>query len=178
MLTLKGEKVYLRALEPEDLEFLFNLENDEEFWEISATSTPFSRYILKQYLENAHKDIYEVKQLRLVICEMDASPAGLIDLFELDPLNRRAALGIIIKNRKDRNKGFGSEALHLFCTYCFTYLGLHQVYANVGAENIASKILFEKAGFTKTAQKLDWNLVNGDFKDELTYQLINDKNVH
>ncbi len=178
MLTLKGEKVYLRALEPEDLEFLFDLENDEEFWEISAAGTPYSRYILKQYLENAHKDIYEVKQLRLVICEMDASPAGLIDLFDLEPLHRRAAIGIIIKNKKDRNQGFGSEALQLFCNYCFVHLGLHQVYANVGAENVSSKILFEKEGFIKTAQKLDWNLVNNDFKDELTYQLINDRNVY
>ncbi len=47
MLTLKGEKVYLRALEPEDLDFLFEVENNEDFWEVSATSAPFSRYLLK-----------------------------------------------------------------------------------------------------------------------------------
>ena len=85
MLTLTGEKVYLRALEPDDLEFLFSVENNEEFWEVSSTSTPYSRFILKQYLENAHKDIYEVKQLRLVICEKNGSPTGFIDLFDFDP---------------------------------------------------------------------------------------------
>lgn len=177
MLTLKGEKVYLRALEPEDLEFLFDVENTEEFWEVSATSTPYSRYVLKQYLENAHKDIYEVKQLRLVICELNATPLGLIDLFEFEPRHRRAAIGIIIESKTNRNKGFGTEALKLLCDYCFTHLDLHQVYANVGADNASSRLLFEKSDFELTARKKDWNLINGSFQDELTYQLIN-KNVY
>lgn len=177
MLTLKGEKIYLRALEPEDLDFLFEIENNEDFWEVSATSTPYSRYVLKQYLENAHRDIYEVKQLRLVICEYDHSCTGLIDLFDFEPRHRRAAIGIIIKNRSNRNKGFGTEALKLLCDYCFTHLDLHQVYANVGVNNTSSKLLFKKSGFVLTAQKKDWNLINGSFQDELTYQLIN-KNVH
>lgn len=173
MLTLKGELVYLRALEPEDLDFLFEVENNEEFWEVSATSVPFSRYILKQYLENSHKDIYEVKQLRLVICTMAGEPAGFVDIFDFDPKNRRAALGILIVNRVNRNKGYGAETLKLICAYCFTHLGLHQVYASVGEDNTTSKLLFEKTGFELTATKKDWNLVDGEYKAELTYQLIN-----
>lgn len=177
MLTLKGEKIYLRALEPDDFEFLFSVENDEEFWEVSSTSTPFSKFILRKYLENSHRDIYEVKQLRLVICEQDGTPAGFIDLFDFEPKHQRAALGIVIKNIHQRKKGFATEALQLLCKYSFTRLGLHQVYANVGIDNVSSQNLFEKAGFSKTAHKKDWVLINGTFKDELLYQLIN-TNVH
>ena len=65
MQTLQGKHISLRALEPEDLEFLFQIENNESFWEVSHTQTPFSKFLLKQYLENAHLDIYEAKQLRL-----------------------------------------------------------------------------------------------------------------
>lgn len=173
MLTLQGELVYLRALEPEDLDLLFEVENNEEFWEVSATSVPFSRYILKQYLENSHRDIYDVKQLRLVICENAGEAVGFIDIFDFDPKNRRAALGILIINRKNRHKGYGTETLQLVCKFCFTHLGVHQVYANVGSDNTSSKLLFEKAGFTLTARKKDWNLVDGEYKDEFTYQLIN-----
>lgn len=173
MLTLKGELVYLRALEPEDLDLLFEVENNEEFWEVSATSMPFSRYILKQYLENSHRDIYDVKQLRLVICENAGEPVGFIDIFDFDPKNRRAALGILIINRKNRNKGYGTEALELVCKYCFTHLGLHQVYANVGENNTSSKLLFQKTSFIHTATKKDWNLIDGEYKDEITYQRIN-----
>ncbi|MGB7394560.1 MAG: GNAT family protein [Pricia sp.] len=68
MLSLQGEHIRLRALEPEDLDFLYELENKTAIWEISGTTTPYSKGVLKKYLENAHLDIYEVKQLRLAIC--------------------------------------------------------------------------------------------------------------
>ncbi|MCB0381914.1 MAG: GNAT family N-acetyltransferase, partial [Psychroserpens sp.] len=68
MINLKGKHIYLRALEPEDLDFIYQIENDPSVWEISNTITPYSKFLIKQYLENAHKDIFEVKQLRLVIC--------------------------------------------------------------------------------------------------------------
>lgn len=67
MITLKGDSVYLRALEPNDLEFVYAMENDETIWEVSNTQTPYSRFLIRQYLENAQQDIYEAKQLRLAI---------------------------------------------------------------------------------------------------------------
>ena len=89
MITLKGANIYLRALEPEDLEFVYAIENNESVWEVSNTQTPYSRFLIKQYLENAHQDIYEAKQLRLAICSNDTQKAiGLIDLFDFDPKNR------------------------------------------------------------------------------------------
>lgn len=173
MVSLKGNKVYLRALEPEDLDFVFDIENNEEFWEISATNAPYSRYLLKKYIQNSHRDLYEVKQLRLVICKNDRSPVGLIDLFDFEPNNRRAAIGILIRDNSERGQGYGSESLDLLCDYCFRRLGFHQVYANIGTDNVKSQVLFEKAGFVRTGHKKDWNYVDGTFKDELLYQLIN-----
>ena len=51
MVTLKGEHIYLRALESEDLDFVFAIENDETVWELSGTQTPYSRFLIKQYLD-------------------------------------------------------------------------------------------------------------------------------
>lgn len=173
MLTLKGKNTYLRALEPEDLELVYNIENNETFWEISTQSTPYSQYLIRQYLENSHKDIYEVKQLRLVICTSQGQAVGLIDLYDFDPKQLRAGVGIVIEDQKNRGKGYGQQALELLCKYCFTHLGLRQVYAGVGADNFPSRRLFEKMGFRQAGRKKDWNFVNGSFKDELLYQLIN-----
>lgn len=173
MPTLKGNNVILRALEPEDLDFVLEVENTEDFWEISATRVPYSRYLIKKYIQNSHRDIYEVKQLRLMICDHDNIPMGMIDIFDLDPKDRKAALGILIAKENDRRKGFGREALSLVSNYCFAHLGLHQVYANVTADNEPSSHLFEKNGFRKAGVKKDWVLVNGKFKDEVLYQLIN-----
>ena len=107
MRTLIGEKIYLRALEPEDLDFIYDIENDESIWEISATQTPYSRFLIKQYLEHAHQDIYEAKQLRLVIVSKDENSIGLIDLFEFDPKNKRVGIGLLIAKSEHRYKGFG-----------------------------------------------------------------------
>ena len=173
MQTLKGNKIYLRALEPEDLDFVHEIENTEDFWVVSATQSPYSRYMIKKYLENSHRDIYEVKQLRLVICNYDHKPVGLIDLFDLEPKDRRAAIGILIADPADRKKGYGAESISLVCEYSFKHLALHQVYVNVTADNEASVKLFEGQGFSLVGVKKDWILVNKQYKDEALYQLIN-----
>jgi diamine N-acetyltransferase len=174
MVTLKGNSVYLRALEPNDLEFIYAVENNESIWEVSNTQTPYSRFLIKQYLKNAHQDIYEAKQLRLAICKDQDFPAvGLIDLFDFDPKNNRAGIGILIQNQEERNVGIGTEALGLLIQFAFTQLNLHQLYANIDSENKPSLTLFSKFEFQKIGIKKQWNLVNGQYKDEILFQLIN-----
>jgi len=173
MVTLKGKHIYLRALEPEDLDFVFQIENDEIFWELSPTQTPYSRYVIKQYLENAHKDIYEVKQLRLVISNYKDESLGLIDFFDFDFNNKRAGIGIIIKDSKNRGKGYGAEAIELLINYGFNHLNLHQVYCNISEDNEASIKLFKSQKFEKVGLKKDWNFSNKSFKNEYLFQRIN-----
>lgn len=172
MVTLKGEHIYLRALEPEDLEFIHAIENDENIWEISNTQTPYSKFLIKQYLEQAHKDIYEVKQLRLVISNYDDKAIGMIDIFDFDFKNSRAGIGILIKEVQNRKNGFGTEALSLLVNYCFNHLNLHQLYCNISEDNLASIKLFSKQGFEKIGLKKDWNLINEEYKNEYLFQLI------
>ena len=172
METLKGNIINLRALEPEDLAFLYNIENNESFWEVSHTQTPFSKYILKQYLENAHLDIYESKQLRLVIEEKETKQSiGMIDLFDFNPQHKRAGIGILIEP-KFQNKGFASEALQLLIKYCFSFLQLHQLYANITSDNKNSIQLFTKYNFVEVGVKKDWIYSQGKYKDEILYQLL------
>jgi diamine N-acetyltransferase len=171
-MTLSNKKINLRALEPEDLEFLFTIENNESFWEISHTQTPFSNYILRQYLENAHLDIFEAKQLRLLIEEKSTRKRiGMIDLFDFNPQHKRAGIGILIHPHFQQN-GFASEALSVFINYAFTHLGLHQLYANITTDNSKSISLFTKHKFTNVGIKKDWILSDGKFKDETLFQLI------
>tara|TARA_R110001632_G_scaffold116951_3_gene228783 strand:- start:5278 stop:5799 length:522 start_codon:yes stop_codon:yes gene_type:complete len=171
---LQGKKIQLRALEPEDLEFLFTTENDTAFWEVSHTQTPFSKFILKQYLENSHVDIYEAKQLRLIVEDTkNKIPVGMIDVFDFNPQHKRAGIGVLI-NHQYQNSGFASEALSLLIPYCFKILNLHQLYANITPDNEKSIALFTGHGFEKTGEKKDWIFVNENFKNELTFQLIHE----
>ncbi len=172
MVSLTGEHIRLRALEPDDLDFLYELENNVAIWEISGTTTPYSRHVLKQYLDNAHRDIYEVKQLRLCICDTKDKRIGLIDLFDFDPKNRRAGMGIVVLVDKNRNKGVGSEAIRLLTEYAFSTLALRQLYANVVVGNDASIHLFKKLGFLEVGIKKDWIFSNGVYKDEILFQIV------
>lgn len=173
MITLKGKNIYLRALEPEDLEFIHTIENDESLWELSNTLTPYSKFLIKQYIQHSHKDIFEVKQLRLVISNYSNKPLGMIDLFDFDFKNGRAGVGILVKDIIDRQLGYGSEALQLLINYSFTHLGLHQLYCNISEDNQASIKLFTGQGFKKVGLKEDWNYIDGDFKNEYLFQLLN-----
>lgn len=173
MQGLQNNIIKLRALESEDLDFLFKVENNLSFWEVSSTQTPFSKYTLRKYLENSHQDIYEAKQLRLVIVSsMDDKIIGFIDLFDFNPQHHRAGIGILILE-KYQNKGFAKETLKLFVDYAFKQLNLYQIYANIGTDNNYSIQLFEKLSFQKIGIKKDWILSNGEFKDVVLYQLIN-----
>ncbi|MEE9408997.1 MAG: GNAT family N-acetyltransferase [Polaribacter sp.] len=172
MQNITGKHITLRALEPDDLDFLYNIENNESFWEISHTQTPFSKYILKQYLENAHLDIFEAKQLRLVIEEkLTKKQVGMIDLFDFNPQHKRAGVGILIHPDFQSN-GFATEALSLLINYTFTHLDLHQLYANITSDNSKSISLFTKHQFEKVGVKKDWILSKGKFKNEILFQLI------
>ncbi len=173
MVNLKGQNIYLRALEPEDLDFLYRLENDTSIWEISGTLKPYSKKMLRLYLDNAYRDIYEVKQLRLCICNLEDACIGLIDLFDFDPKNRRAGMGIIIANSENRGKGLGAEAISLLCDYAFSTLDLHQIYANILEDNASSIQLFQKMGFEKIGIKKEWIRTNTGFKNEILFQKIN-----
>jgi diamine N-acetyltransferase len=173
MVTLKGERIFLRAVEPEDLEFVHAIENDESVWHLSNTQTPYSRFLIKQYIEEAHKDVFEAKQLRLVISNYDNKALGMIDVFDFDFLNKRAGIGILVKNEMDRGKGIGSEALQLLINYSFTRLQLHQLYCNISEDNKISLKLFTNQGFKIIGLKKDWTYSQNRFHNEYLLQLIN-----
>jgi diamine N-acetyltransferase len=169
---LHSGKISLRPLEPEDLELLYIWENDSLLWQVSNTLAPFSRFVLKQYIEESHRDIYESRQLRLIIQNEEAVPVGAIDLFDFDPYHQRAGIGILIYAGEDRRKGYASDALQLMCSYAKERLGLYQLYANIGANNPASIALFAKCGFSLSGTKKEWlNSPQGRI-DEHIYQRI------
>lgn len=166
-------KITLRAPEPEDLELLYNWENDSSIWHLGNTITPFSKFTLRKYIEEAERSIFETGQLRLMIVLNDGGQTiGTIDLFEFDPVNRRAGIGILIAETGSRRKGYGKMALEAMIVYCREKLQLHQLYCGIIPDNDASIKLFTGAGFIKSGTRRDWVFSSGKFVDEDMYQLI------
>ena len=162
----------LRALEPDDLDFLFALENDADIWGVSDTLAPVSRHALRQYLEHATADFYVVRQLRLVITTEIGSPAvGVIDLFDYDPLHQRAGVGITILAR-ERRYGYARQALELLKNHARQVLRLHQIYATVAATNAPSLKLFRTAGFRRVGVRHGWLRTAQGWTDAVEWQCL------
>lgn len=170
---MNDEIIQIRALEPEDLEYLYKWENNMDLWDVSDTLTPFSHFTLKKYIDSAHEDIYSSKQLRLMIVRLeDNQPLGLIDLYDFDPYHQRAGLGIMIHNTENRKRGYATSAIKLMLDYCFETLGLNQVYSSVPSCNIASRKLFESIGFNQTGYRKQWLKRGNDWEDVIYFQLL------
>lgn len=175
-MNISGQYILLRALEPSDIDTLYEWENNYENWFVSNTSTPFSRYILEQYIISSHQDIYTAKQLRLmIVLKQGLKPIGTIDLFDFDPSHQRAGVGILIGQAEERGKGYASEALELIIDYSFNLLKLHQLYCNVTEDNQVSLKMFQQYGFEICGCKKQWLCEGEKWKDEYTLQLIKNK---
>ena len=172
MTKLKSESIQFRALEPNDIDLLYDWENNTEIWEVSNTFEPFSKFILAKYIKESQRDIYEAKEARMIIETPEGKAVGAIDLFDFDPFHFRAGVGILIHDEKDRKLGYATEALKLLCTYATGYLRLHQLYANISADNLASIHLFTKLGFELCGTKKDWRRTPDGWKAELMFQKI------
>jgi len=165
-------KIRFRALEPEDIDLLFEWENNTEIWEVSNTFEPFSKYILAKYIKESQRDIFEAKEVRMVIEALDGIAVGAIDLFDFDPFHFRAGVGILIHNEKDRKLGYATDALQLLCDFAINHLRLHQLYANISEDNLASIQLFTSSGFELCGTKKDWRNTLHGWKAELMFQKI------
>lgn len=161
----------LRALEPEDLDVLYTIENDVELWETSFTNVPYSRYVLRDYLANQTNDIYTDKQVRLVIEGDDGETVGLADLFNFSPEHCRAEVGIALL-RSQRGKGYSRQALQMLMQYASDTIHLHQIIAIVAENNVSSRRMLQEAGFTAIATLPDWVRKPAGWADAILMRLV------
>lgn len=147
--------VRLRAMEPEDLDFLYGIENDERIWNVGVTNVPYSKNLLLDYIATQSGDIFTDKQVRLMVENEDAETIGIVDLINFSPIHRRAELGIVIQN-KYRGKGFASATILKVLDYCRKILRLHQIYAIVPENNENCLKMLKNVGFQESRGLDDW----------------------
>ena len=171
-MKLSNNNIELRAPELQDIDILYQWENDESIWYLSNTNIPFSRFDLEQFILNSNHDIYSEKQYRFMIVKTnDMKVMGCIDLFDFDPKNKRVGIGILI-DEKYRNQGFATEALSLIIDYAFEQLDVHQLFCNILSSNAESLKLFKRKQFSEIGVKKDWVFLQGKYQDEILLQLI------
>lgn len=169
---MKQPTIVLRAVEFDDADIILQWENDGSEWHHSGTTIPFSRYQIEQYVLNASSDFWLARQVRLMITTLDGNTVGAVDLFDADPVNRRAGIGITIDTRHRRN-GYAAAALKAIASTSFDRLGLQQLWCNIAVENEWSLRLFENAGYQKAGIRRNWLYYEGQFHDVWFLQFLN-----
>lgn len=173
-MNIEGAICRLRALEPDDLDTMYRWENDTLLWRVSGTTAPFSRHTLMRLIDEQRFDIYATRQQRLVIETADSGQpqrAGAVDLFEFDPQNLRAGVGIVVAPEL-RGRGYATDALAALGCYCRDTLHLHQLWCEITADNTASLRLFAAAGYEQCGRRRDWLLSPDGWCDAILMQKI------
>ncbi len=164
-------KVTLRAVEPEDLDLLYKIENDQRLWNVGVTNVPYSRYTLHDYVANCSDDIYADHQVRLIIEDSGGNAVGLADISNFSPRHMRAEVGIVILD-DCRRKGYATAALQHLCQYSRNIIHLHQLYAIIEQTNQKALSLFAKDGFSEQAVLKDWLFDGASYSNALLMQKI------
>lgn len=148
--------IRLRKIEPTDIPYLYQWENDARMWTDSDTHNPLSQADLREYVASSTGDIYRDGQLRLMIDE-DGSTMGCIDLFDFDPRNRKAAIGMYIAPHA-RGRGIGTKAVKLIEEYAFGFLKLRMLYAIIATKNTACSTIYKKEGYEPSSMLKAWTI--------------------
>lgn len=166
-------KVRLRSLEVSDLDRMYLWENDMSLWNISGYTTPFSSEALSAFIDTSSRaeSIFSSGQLRLII-DVDGVAAGCVDLFEFEPRDRRAGVGILVYEERFRRQGIALGALNELIDYAHKILNIENLWAHIPIENCPSVGLFERCGFTKSGVLRHWRLYDGVYSDVAVYQLL------
>lgn len=140
-------KLYLRAFEFEDLQFLNKLRNDEETFQYTCgnkyyISSVWDRRWIEDKIFNNNDQFY------LMFCTKgDQRQVGYIALTNIDHINKKAEFGAISIDKEHSGKGYGTEATRLLAKHAFEELGLNMAYAYCKEDSKASLKILEKIGF-------------------------------
>ncbi len=169
---MTGRTTVLRAVEPEDLWVMYDIENDSDLWKHGRSNVPYSHYALRRFIEENKCDIYVDGQVRLTVTVCDKGRTiGFVDLQNFSPEHMRAEVGIAIVDSA-QGCGYATDALETLVAYVRDVLRLHLLYAIVADDNTRAVKLFLRCGFVRTASLSQWLRRAEGFADASLFTLI------
>lgn len=146
---LRGERVWLRALETSDI--LDTSLNDVELAHHAGFRRSFSRLEGERYAQ--HLATQGDNEVSFAICPLGEDRGiGSCGLRDIDRTNGSAEVSIFIGAREDWSKGYGTDAMAALLDFAFGALRLERVWLRVFDYNERAVRSYEKAGFVQEAR--------------------------
>lgn len=162
---IRGDRVTLRTLEPDDLDFIHRWQNDPAFRDEMYARTPRDAEQVEELLERWREP---EDDMSLLVC-VDGDPIGKVALFRVTRHRGELAYWLV---PDAQGKGYATEAVSLLIDHAFDAVGLHKVHARVADFNEASRGLLASLGFTEEGRLREHAFVRGAHRDEIRYGLL------
>jgi RimJ/RimL family protein N-acetyltransferase len=140
-------KIHLRAFEKEDIDSIIKWVNDEAVTQYLSDILiyPISRADEVKWLESV--SITNHREKVFAIETLNKELIGSVGLHNINWVERKAELGIMIGEREFWGKGYGSEAVREVLRITFEKMNLNRVYLRVFENNPRAIRVYEKCGF-------------------------------
>lgn len=167
-------RVYLRALEPDDYKVSVNWRNDDEIWNmVGGRKYYVSSAYEKKWVEDT---IFNSNDLKLAVCLKDNNQyIGNVYLSNIDYVNRSATSHVLIGNKTYWGNGYATEAIKLLLSYAFDELGLHRVNAVILESNVGSLKMHKKCGYVYEGTLRDSVWKNGKFQNQIVLSILSNE---
>ena len=166
--------VYLRALEPSDVERTHRWHNDQTLY--GSLTQPF-RFV-STHAEAAWLDrrtAYSANEMNLAICLVDSDDhVGNVYLRDIDWVARTAGLHIFIGEGEMRSRGYGGAAIRLLRDYAFRTLNLRKIHLRVLADNAAALKAYKRAGFVTEGVLREHVYKDGGYRDLVMMAVVSE----
>lgn len=168
------QRIYLRALEPEDYKTSINWRKDEEIWGMVGSSKYFvSEAYEKKRVEDT---IFNSRDIKLAVCEINTSKyIGNVYATDIDQTNRSCTTGVLIGDHDYWNQGFASEAYRLLLDYLFNERNINRVQAYVLESNIPSLKMHQKVGYQIEGTLRQSVYKNGRYQDQVLLSVLKEE---
>ncbi len=160
---------HLHAVEPEDLDLMYVIENDIQLWQYSSTTAPFSRYTLHRYIQDGTMDFFRDQQVRFAIHNDEDTTCGFLDIANFTPIHSRAEIGIVLM-AEAQGRGLATIALREAWEYA-RQMHVRMLYSIVAEGNIRAQRLFLRAGYRETAIIPSWLQFGDNAQNAVLFQL-------
>lgn len=170
-ITLVGDKVRLRPIRRDDLPAFFAWLNDPEvFRHLGLARPPVSLADEEGWLADIAA---EEDSFCWAIETLDGQLLGDIRLSLWDDDDVTAELGIMIGNKAEWGKGYGTDAICTVLRHAFRDLGLHRVELTTDEDNTRGIRCFEKCGFVREGVlRENRRTVDGHFGNSLLMAIL------
>ncbi len=169
---IRGEKVWLRAFEQEDLEAHWLAVNDGDVAHFTGYRAPQSMRDVQNWYETRVHGSEKQKYFFVISPIGSAEFLGVVMLFGFESRLGGPELGIFVSDKARWGQGLGTDAVNAMLDFAFGSLDINRIWVTTSAQNKRSQRAAQNAGFSVEGTIREHILQHGHFQDSLLMSIL------